>query len=56
MNPWDVVAGAALVIEVGGLVTDWSGGDSWVESGNILAAPASVHDALLELAASSRVD
>jgi myo-inositol-1(or 4)-monophosphatase len=54
LQPWDVVAGAALVIEAGGLVSDWSGGDTWVETGNILAAPKSVHEALLELAALPR--
>jgi myo-inositol-1(or 4)-monophosphatase len=47
---WDIAAGAALVIEAGGQVTDWSGEDAWVESGNILAAPTAVHAALLELA------
>jgi myo-inositol-1(or 4)-monophosphatase len=54
LQPWDIIAGAALVIEAGGVVSDWSGGDSWVETGNILAAPESVHQALLELAAPSR--
>ena len=51
LGTWDVAAGAALVLEVGGRVTDWSGGDSWLESGDILAAAPAVHDALLELAA-----
>jgi myo-inositol-1(or 4)-monophosphatase len=53
LNTWDVAAGALLVIEVGGRVTDWSGGDTWIESGDILAGPESVHAALLELAARS---
>jgi myo-inositol-1(or 4)-monophosphatase len=53
LNTWDVAAGAALVIEVGGRVTDWSGGDTWAETGNILAASPEVHEALLELARSS---
>jgi myo-inositol-1(or 4)-monophosphatase len=53
LNPWDVAAGAAIVIETGGRVTDWSGGDDWVESGNILAGTPAVHDVLLELAAAS---
>ena len=39
--------------EVGGRVTDWSGGDTWAETGNILAASAEVHEALLELARDS---
>ena len=53
VNPWDVVAGAALVLEVGGRVTDWTGEDTWVETGNILAASPAVHEVLLELAAQS---
>jgi myo-inositol-1(or 4)-monophosphatase len=51
VNAWDVAAGAGLVTEVGGVVTDWSGGDDWLATGDILAASPSVHEALLELAA-----
>ena len=50
LKSWDVAAGAALVREVGGVVTDWSGGDEWLASGNILAAAPAVHEVLLELA------
>lgn len=50
LNPWDVAAGAGLLMEVGGVVTDWTGGDTWVETGDILAASPAVHDVLLELA------
>jgi myo-inositol-1(or 4)-monophosphatase len=53
LNPWDVAAGAAIVIETGGRVSDWSGGDEWVASGNILAGSPAVHEVLLELAAAS---
>lgn len=53
LNTWDVAAGAALVVETGGRVSDWEGGDGWIESGNILAAAPAVHEALLELAAES---
>jgi myo-inositol-1(or 4)-monophosphatase len=51
LNTWDVAAGAGLVLEVGGVVTDWTGGDTWIETGNILAASPAVHAVLLELAA-----
>jgi myo-inositol-1(or 4)-monophosphatase len=51
LNTWDVAAGAALVLEVGGRVSDWSGGDTWIETGDILAAAPAVHEVLLELAA-----
>ena len=51
LNTWDVAAGAVLVREVGGRVSDWEGGDTWIETGNILAAAPAVHEVLLELAA-----
>jgi myo-inositol-1(or 4)-monophosphatase len=51
LNTWDVAAGALLVRETGGRVTDWSGGDTWIETGNILAGTPAVHEVLLELAA-----
>lgn len=50
LNTWDVAAGAAMVLEVGGRVSDWSGGDNWVETGDVLAAGPAVHKVLLELA------
>ncbi len=53
LNTWDLAAGAALVLEVGGRVSDWSGGGDWVESGDILAAAPAVHEALLKLAQES---
>jgi myo-inositol-1(or 4)-monophosphatase len=51
LSPWDVLAGAVLVREVGGVVTDWHGGPDWLETGDVMAAPAAVHEVLLELAA-----
>ena len=51
LGAWDVAAGAAILIEMGGRVTDWSGGPGWLESGDILAGLPAVHEVLLELAA-----
>jgi len=51
LNTWDVAADAAIVLAVGGRVSDWEGGDTWIQTGNILAGPDRVHAALLELAA-----
>lgn len=53
LNTWDLAAGAALVLEVGGRVSDWSGGNGWIESGDILAAAPAVHEVLLKLAQDS---
>lgn len=46
---WDVAAGALLVREAGGLVTDFSGGERWFERGNIVGAPPGVHRDLLSV-------
>jgi myo-inositol-1(or 4)-monophosphatase len=51
LAPWDVVAGALMVTEAGGVVTDFSGGDRWIDRGNIVGASAGVHAALLEVIA-----
>jgi myo-inositol-1(or 4)-monophosphatase len=51
LGAWDVAAGALLLTEAGGIVTDWAGDDrAWLASGDILAAPAPVHRVLLDLA------
>jgi myo-inositol-1(or 4)-monophosphatase len=50
LGPWDVAAGALLVREAGGVVTDWTGDDrAWLASGDILAAPPPIHARLLTL-------
>jgi myo-inositol-1(or 4)-monophosphatase len=49
LGPWDVAAGAVLIREAGGTVTDWAGADD-VLSGDILAGPPAVHAELLRIA------
>jgi myo-inositol-1(or 4)-monophosphatase len=56
LGPWDVAAGALLVREAGGVVTDWVGDDkAWLESGDIVVGPKSVHSAILALARESGI-
>lgn len=50
LGTWDVAAGACLVLELGGIVTDWKGGDQWSLSGDIIAGGPLVHALLLKLA------
>lgn len=50
LSPWDVGAGALLIQEAGGVVTDWAGGDGWM-AGDVLAGSPGVHGELLRLAA-----
>ena len=51
LAPWDVAAGALLVTEAGGIVTDFSGGQRWLERGNIVGAPPGVHRELMTMIA-----
>ena len=54
LGPWDVAAGALVVREAGGVVTDWAGDDTaWLTSGDIVAAPPAIHERLLALIAES---
>lgn len=46
LQPWDMAAGALLIREAGGLVSDLQGGDDWLEGGNILAGNPKIHAAL----------
>ena len=48
LKPWDLAAGALLVQEAGGLITDWSGGQTWYESGNLVVGPPGVVPELLK--------
>lgn len=50
LSPWDVAAGALLVREAGGRVSDLDGGERFLASGNVLAGPPGVHRDLAALA------
>jgi len=47
---WDIAAGALIVREAGGRVSDFCGRDGWWESGDIVASNGRVHQALLSAA------
>jgi myo-inositol-1(or 4)-monophosphatase len=47
LSPWDMAAGALLVSEAGGLVSDLKGEAGWLESGNIVAGTPKVFAPLL---------
>jgi myo-inositol-1(or 4)-monophosphatase len=49
LSPWDVAAGAVLVSEAGGVLSDFSGGQRWFERGNIIGAPRAVLEDLLRV-------
>jgi len=47
LSPWDMAAGALLVSEAGGFVTDFDGGSKWLETGNIVVGTPKVCPALV---------
>ncbi|ENW1689713.1 inositol monophosphatase, partial [Neisseria gonorrhoeae] len=49
LKPWDIAAGALIVQEAGGIVTDMSGEDAWLESGDIVAANPKVLAQMLKI-------
>lgn len=49
LSAWDMAAGALLVKEAGGLVTDFAGAEGYMDSGRIVAATPKVFPALLKI-------
>jgi myo-inositol-1(or 4)-monophosphatase len=54
LSAWDVAAGAVLVEEAGGTITDMNGGMDYLESGNVVCGPPGVHRELLEVVSAHR--
>ena len=48
LSPWDMAAGALLIKEAGGLVSDFDGGEDFLSSGNIVAANLKVFKQMLQ--------
>ena len=51
LKPWDIAAGALIVQEAGGIVTDMQGNESWLESGDVVAANPKVLAQMLQIIA-----
>lgn len=49
LAPWDVAAGALLIREAGGRVTDWRGGEDWLSGKRITAGNPSIHGYLQQV-------
>jgi myo-inositol-1(or 4)-monophosphatase len=47
LSPWDVAAGALIVTQAGGRVTDFSGGGNYLFGREIVAANNNIHNAFL---------
>lgn len=51
LHAWDVAAGALIVEEAGGRVSDLAGGPDWLTGGQIAASNGRVHEELLRMMA-----
>ncbi len=49
LNVWDTAAGILLIKEAGGLVSDFSGGETYHETGNIVAGSPKIFKGLLPI-------
>lgn len=47
LSAWDVAAGALIVQEAGGIVTDWNNGSDWLLGKTIVAGNVEIHSRLL---------
>jgi myo-inositol-1(or 4)-monophosphatase len=48
LRPWDIAAGALLIREAGGLISDMQGGDDFMKDGNVVAGTPKVFKSLLQ--------
>jgi myo-inositol-1(or 4)-monophosphatase len=49
LSPWDVAAGALILQEAGGVVTDFEGGANWLHGRQILGSNAHISAAMLKV-------
>ncbi len=54
LHPWDIAAGALVVSEAGGMVTDYAGAPIVLTGGQIVASNGALHPAMLEVITSGR--
>ncbi len=56
LSKWDIAAGGLLVTEAGGIVSDFSEKDGWLDSGNIVATNPKIYDPLIKIIQSHITD
>lgn len=49
LKAWDIAAGVLLIQEAGGVVSDFAGGDNYLQSGNVLAGNPRIHSAMFKV-------
>jgi myo-inositol-1(or 4)-monophosphatase len=54
LHPWDMAAGGLLILEAGGLITDFNGDSDYMGAGNVVTATPKVFPQLLQIIKSHR--
>ncbi|MHB1528796.1 MAG: inositol monophosphatase family protein [Acidiferrobacteraceae bacterium] len=49
LGAWDIAAGSLLVIEAGGMVSDFAGGQDFLATGNVIAGNPKIHGEITHL-------
>ena len=49
LNSWDIAAGALLIEEAGGLISDYSNEKHFLDNGNVITGNAKIHQQLLHI-------
>ena len=49
LSKWDIAAGGLLIKEAGGIVSDFSAKDNWLESGNIVCSNSLIYENFIKL-------
>lgn len=49
LKPWDMAAGALMIEEAGGIVTDFFGGGEYLSAGNIVAGNSVIHGEIVKV-------
>lgn len=44
LKPWDIAAGALIVLEAGGMLSDFGGNDTWLTGDSIIASNGVIHE------------
>lgn len=56
LGPWDVAAGSLILAEAGGVVTDFDGGNTFLDGHEVLASNGRIHQQLMQIVANARVE
>ena len=52
LNYWDIAAGIILVKEAGGFVTDFNGGNEYIQNKTVIASNSKINNEMIEILSS----